>query len=539
MTKRVKNQRTWFPELSTRDEANAMNGAELLIKTAAAGGIDICFTNPGTTELPLVEAFDKIKGFRPVLGLFEGCCSGAADGYARMAGKPAMTLFHLGPGLGNAIANLHNAERAGSPVLNIIGDHATWHRDADAPLTMDIEALSKTVSDWTRTSTSIETLPHDIARAMAVANKGSIATLIVPQDVQWAETSQENISKINHEPVQVDMDFVQHVAKHLRNSKKAVIILGGSALRGNGLRAAARIMEKTHCNLLSETFPAHMERGVSLPAIDRIPYAPSFASEILSRYDCIVLAGAKEPVAFFGYQDEPSRLLSAEQKVIRLSSDKDNLQESLKRLADFLGAPPYAKFQIKLSGSSLRPHLPAGALGPKKASAVIAALQPENAIVVDESITSGAGYYNMTATVPLFSLLTLTGGAIGQGMPCAVGAAIACPDRAVINFQADGSAMYTVQSLWMQARESLNITTLICANQRYKILEKELARTGNRTPGAYTKALMNLGNPVIDWVSLSKGMGVPAVSVQTAEELAHHLGFALREPGPCLIEMKL
>jgi hypothetical protein len=369
MTKRVKNQRTWFPELSTRDEANAMNGAELLIKTAAAGGIDICFTNPGTTELPLVEAFDKIKGFRPVLGLFEGCCSGAADGYARMAGKPAMTLFHLGPGLGNAIANLHNAERAGSPVLNIIGDHATWHRDADAPLTMDIEALSKTVSDWTRTSTSIETLPHDIARAMAVANKGSIATLIVPQDVQWAETSQENISKINHEPVQVDMDFVQHVAKHLRNSKKAVIILGGSALRGNGLRAAARIMEKTHCNLLSETFPAHMERGVSLPAIDRIPYAPSFASEILSRYDCIVLAGAKEPVAFFGYQDEPSRLLSAEQKVIRLSSDKDNLQESLKRLADFLGAPPYAKFQIKLSGSSLRPHLPAGALGPKKASA--------------------------------------------------------------------------------------------------------------------------------------------------------------------------
>jgi acetolactate synthase-1/2/3 large subunit len=516
-----------------------MNGAELLVKTAAAAGIDICFANPGTTELPLVEAFDTIRGIRPVLGLFEGCCSGAADGYARMTGKPAMTLFHLGPGLGNAIANLHNAKRAGSPVLNIIGDHATWHRDADAPLTMDIEDLSKTVSAWTRTSTSSETLPGDIARAMAVVNKGSIATLIVPQDVQWAETSQENISKINHEPVQVDTDLVQHVARHLRSSKRAVIILGGNALRANGLRAVARIKGKTGCSLLSETFPAHMERGMSLPAIDRIPYAPSFASEILSRYDCIVLAGAKEPVAFFGYRDGPSRLLSAEQKVIRLSSDKTNLQKSLEHLADFIESPPFHKARPTPPGNSPRPPLPAGTLSPKKASAVIAALQPENAIVVDESITSGAGYYSMTAAVPLFSLLTLTGGAIGQGMPCAVGAAIACPERPVVNFQADGSALYTVQSLWMQARESLNITTLVCANQRYKILESELARTGNRTPGANTKSVMDLGNPAIDWVSLGKSMGVPAVSVQTAEELARRLGFALKEAGPHLIEMKL
>jgi len=517
-----------------------MNGAEVLMKTAAAAGIEVCFTNPGTTELPLVEAFDTVKGIRPVLGLFEGCCAGAADGYARMTEKPAMTLFHLGPGLGNAIANLHNARRARSPVLNIVGDHATWHLDADAPLTMDVNALARTVSGWTGTAVSAETISRNTAQAIAAAREGCVATLMMPQDVQWTEIPHQVISRVERVSTAVDADLIRYAANLMRQSTSAAMVLGGGALREAGLKAAARIQFKTGCALLSETFPAHMARGAGLPAVERIPYAPPAALQLLSRYDSIVLAGAKAPVAFFGYRDGPSRLLTADQKRVDLETGGASIQASLAALADALDAPPHHRLGINASTRAIRPAPPAGGfLTPKKIGAAIAALQPENAIVVEEAVTSGVGYYGMTASVPPFSLLTLTGGAIGQGMPCAVGAAMARPDRQVINFQADGSALYTLQALWMQAREGLNITTLICANQRYKILEGEIAHAGNLSPGVYARALTHLSNPSIDWVDLSKGMGVPAVSVETTEELMRNLRESLNEPGPFLIEMRL
>lgn len=516
-----------------------MNGAELLIQTASRAGIDICFTNPGTTELPLVEAFDTAGGIQPVLGLFEGCCSGAADGYARMTGRPAMTLFHLGPGLGNAIANLHNARRAHSPLLNIVGDHATWHRQADPPLTMDIESLARTVSGWVRTCLSVDSLARDTAEAIHAARRGAVATLVVPQDVQWAEAPLDPPTADASPAHPVDADAVRQAAEGLGQSQDAVLVLGGSGLRETGLRAAARIAARTGCDLLSETSPAHLERGAGLPIVDRIPYPPSLAGERLARYDCIVLAGAEEPVAFFGYRDGASRLLTGHQAVIRLGGDPTAAADRLTALADDLGAPAFEKAGLKLPAAQAIPDIPSGPLTPKKIGAVLAALQPEHAIVVDEAITSGVGYYQKTSAVPRFSLLTLTGGAIGQGMPCAVGAALACPHRPVIGFQADGSALYTVQSLWMQARGSLNITTLICANQSYRILQGELARTGNRNPGRHTQAMMDLGHPAVDWVRLGRSMGVPGVSVTTAEALAHHLKNALREPGPHLIEMCL
>ena len=517
-----------------------MNGAELMVQTAAAAGIEVCFTNPGTTELPLVEAFDSVEGVRPVLGLFEGCCAGAADGYARLTDKPAMTLFHLGPGFSNAIANLHNARRARSPVLNIIGDHATWHQDADAPLTMDINALARTVSGWTRTGASIEALSRDTAQAIAAAREGCVATLIMPHDIQWSEISHQVIHRVEQAATLVDVDLIKHAANLLRQSEAAVMVLGGRALRQEGLKTAARIQNKTGCALLSETFPAHMARGAGLPAIERIPYAPTAALNLLSQYDSIVLAGAKAPVAFFGYRNGPSRLLTADQKSVDLEMmGSTHIQISLESLADALDAPQSSKIGGNASTRIIRPKPQSGSLTPKKIGAVIAALQPENAIVVEEAVTSGVGYYGVTSAVPPFSLLTLTGGAIGQGMPCAVGAAMACPDRPVIDFQADGSAMYTLQALWMQAREGLNITTLICANQRYRILEAGIAQTGNLSPGVYTRSLTDLSNPSIDWVDLSKGMGVPAVSVETVEELTRHLGKSLNEPGPFLIEMRL
>ena len=516
-----------------------MNGAEVLLKTAAAAGIEVCFTNPGTTELPLVEAFDTVKSIRPVLGLFEGGCSGAADGYARMAGKPAMTLFHLGPGLGNAIANLHNAKRAHTPLFNVVGDHATWHRPADAPLTMDIAGLAETVSGWAATAAS-KSLSRQTAQAIEAADRGCVATLIVPQDVQWQTAASAAICRVKPAQAGVDAESVDRAAGSLRRGEKTVLILGGDALKAGGLKAAARIRAQCGCGLLAEAFPAHMVRGAGYPAVERIPYAPTAALEKLAFYDTVLLAGASKPVAFFGYRNGPSRLLGAHQSVVQLTPNGGDISASLQALADLMDAPFLDPDQAGFVKKGVeRPPLPSGALSPKKISAVIAALQPEGAVVVDESVTSGAGYYGMTASVPPFSLLTLTGGAIGQGIPCATGAAIACPDRPVIDFQADGSALYTLQSLWTQARESLNVTTLLCANRRYRILENEIRRAGNRTPGNFTRTLTDLSRPEIDWASLSKGMGVPAASVATAEDLARQLRRGLAEAGPCLIEIQL
>jgi acetolactate synthase-1/2/3 large subunit len=516
-----------------------MNGAELLIKTAAHAGIEICFTNPGTTELPLVSAFDSIKGIRPVLGLFEGCCTGAADGYGRMADKPAMTLLHLGPGLAYGLANLHNAKRAHTPVLNVIGEHATWHRPYDPPLAMDIEELADTVSGWQGSAASVQSLSQNTADAIAAALRGQVATLIVPHDCQWSQVSNEKIVHPQPSSSLIDTDCLEQAAKYLASDKKAALILGGRALRKRGLQAAGRIKAATGCELLSETSPARMDRGAGIPAVKRIPYFPGKATGLLSQYQALVLVGAREPIVFFGYEGGKSKLLTEAQQTVHIFAGQPDLPQALEQLAQALDAPADSGSAGGIIETTRRPELPQGPLTAQNACTVLAALQPEGTIIVDESVTTGGAYYPLSTTVPEHSWLTLTGGAIGQGMPCAVGAAIACPDRPVINLQADGSAMYTVQALWMQARESLNITTLICSNRSYGILNLELLRTGKGEPGPHAHSLMDLGNPPLDWVHISKGMGVPAVSVDTAEQLAKELSIGLNEPGPHLIEMIL
>jgi len=514
-----------------------VNGAEILVKTAVHAGIELCLANAGTTELPIAIAFDKIPGIKTVLGLFEGVCTGAADGYGRMLDRPAMTLLHLGPGFANGIANLHNARRAGSPIISIIGDHATWHQHADAPLTMDISSLISTVSGWQRKNRSVQTLSRNIVEAISASLYGQIASLIVPNDHQMEEWKGPLFKQrqVSFDPV--DTRIIDRAARLIRKYKKTALILSGRALRERGLRAVSHIQRITGCDLFTTSFPPYMERGIGLPQIERLPYFPEPAIKALEPYEAFILAGTKIPVTFFGYKGIESYLINKEQKTIELTTAKHNVAEALEYLAQALGPLP-RRSSIKGSFTSIqRPDIPQGQLTPEKACAIIAALQPENAIIVDEGITSSLTYYALTGKLPGHSYMTIAGGSIGYGMPCAVGASLACPDRPVINIQADGSGLYTLQALWTQAREGLNVTTLICANRSYNILFMELERAGIKEPGPKTRSLADLRNPHVDWVSIARGFGVPGVSVDSAEGLCIELRKALFESGPHLIEM--
>jgi acetolactate synthase I/II/III large subunit len=513
-----------------------VNGAEIFVKTAVDAGIEVCFANAGTTEIPILTAFDSVPGIRTFLGLFEGVCTGAADGYGRMLDKPAMALLHHGPGLANGIANLHNARRAGTPLLNIVGDHTSWHRPADPPLTMDIEALAQTVSRWVRTSKSAESLSRDTADALTAAGYGEIASLVIPHDHQLAELNKIKIEVPRHFRDALDTGSIEKISRALKSSNRSALFLGGRALRREGLEIACRIKAAIGCALFAPSFPGYMERGAGLPVVDRIPYFPEDAKALLSGYDVVVLAGAKEPVTFFGYEGTDSMILGRDQKKHYVGTGRESVVEALASLAEALGSPLQPDV-TNIVAKPWRPEMPYGRLTAEKACVVLAALQPESAVIIDEGITSAMAYNSLTAGVPPHSVMGVTGGAIGYGMPCATGAAIACPGRPVINIQADGSALYTVQALWTQAREALNVTTLICSNRSYNILKLELSRAGRTMLGPRTSSLIDFDNPAIGWTKIASGFGVPGVMVNTAEGLANELSKALAEPGPHLIEM--
>lgn len=511
-----------------------MNGAESLIRTAQASGVTVCFANPGTTEMPLVAALDATAGIRSILALFEGVCSGAADGYARMTDSPAMTLLHLGPGFANSIANFHNARRARSAVLNVIGDHATWHLGYDAPLTSDIASLARPVSGWYRSSSSARMVAHDTAEAIAAAGHypGRIATLVVPADCQWGPADGAAKPLPISELPAVSEDAVSRAAALLRRGTKVVLFLGGQALRERGLQAAARIAGKTGCGLMCETFPARLERGPDQQFVPRLPYFPEQAIEALAPFNSMVIAGSPTPVSFFGYPGMPSVLVPDGFAVEGLAEPGHDVCAAMEQLADALGAPKAPSIE-----PTERPSVPSGPLTAPNIGAVLGALIPENAILMDEAATTGFSTFGASAGARRHTYLGLTGGAIGQGLPCATGAAVACPDRRVIAFQADGGGMYTLQALWTNAREGLNITSIICNNRAYRILQVELARAGIKEPGAAARSLTRLDNPEINWANLARGMGVPSVRVETSEALARELARTLAEPGPSLIEM--
>jgi len=512
-----------------------MNGAEAIVRTALASGVDVCFANPGTTEMPLVAALDAVSGMRPVLALFEGVCTGAADGYGRMAEKPAATLLHLGPGFANGIANLHNARRARTPIVNWIGDHATWHLAADAPLTSDIVSLANPVSGWVRSVRRAEDAGADAAAAIeaALAPPGQVATLIVPADCQWSEAPGPGPALRRTSASAAPADRVARAARALR-AGDAALLLGGLALRGSGLRAAARAAAATGARVLHDVFVARLERGADLPAIERLPYFPEQAIASLAKLRALVLVDARDPVAFFGYPNVPSRLAPEACERIELAAPGEDAIGALEALADALAAPRDVPLPARL-----RPALPTGALDVAALGQIVAALQPEGAIVVDEAATSGAGWFAASAASPRHTVLGLTGGAIGQGLPTAVGAAIACPDRKVIALQADGSGMYTAQALWTMARESLDVVVVVCANRAYRILQIEVARAGIAEPGPAARALTDLTHPALDWCALARGMGVSAVRATDADSFAKALAEAIADPGPALIEALL
>jgi acetolactate synthase-1/2/3 large subunit len=510
-------------------------GADALVRTAVAAGLDVCFANPGTTEMPLVAALDRRPGLRPVLGLFEGVCTGAADGFGRMAGRPAMALLHLGPGLANGLANLHNARRAATPLVTVVGDHATWHRDADPPLASDIASLARPVSAWLGVCRAPEELAADTAAAIeaATAPPGGVATLVVPADCAWQPAP--DVTPVVRRAVrpQVPGDRIASAAHALR-AGRAALLVGGAALGERGVVAAARIRAATGCRALHDTFVARLERGGALPVLERLAYFPEQAAASLAETQQLVLAGVPEPVAFFGYPGGPSRLAPDTCARVVLAEPHEDVVGALEALTEALDAPPRAP-----AAPAARAPAPTGALDPARLGQVLAALQPEGAIVVDEGLTSSAPWFAASAASPRHTVLGLTGGAIGQGLPAAAGAALACPDRKVIALQADGSALYTLQALWTMAREGLDVVCVLCANRSYRILQIELARAGVAEPGPHARALAELGHPEPDWTALARGLGVPATRVSDADDLAKALGRGLAEPGPFLIEALL
>jgi len=519
-----------------------MNGAERLVHTLLAGDVDVCFTNPGTSEMHFVAALDKVPGMRCVLGLFEGVVTGAADGYYRIADKPASTLLHLGPGLANGLANLHNAKKAGSGVVNIVGDHAVKHLALDAPLTSDIAGVARPMSHWVHSSASAADIAKDGGEAIRQAKTapGRIATLILPADTAWTEVSADapvpdRAAMAAPARPAASSSAIADAARALRSGEPTLLLLGGVALRANALETAGRIAAATGCALMAEFPAARQERGAGRVAAPRMPYVVDVAMNALAKFKRIVLVGTTRPVAFFAYPGKPGLLAAPDTQLTTLADVGDDLVGALQALADELGAAKLAPKGVAQRNTNLA--LPEGKVDAEGVAQVLSVLIPENAIIVDESVTMGRGFATSTLGAAPHDWLTSTGGSIGFALPSATGAAIAAPDRKVIALEGDGSGMYTLQSLWTMARENLDVTVVIFANRSYQILRGELAGVGAGTPGPRANDMLTLDRPTIDWVSMARGMGLDAARATTLGEFGQAFARALAVKGPALVEL--
>ena len=515
-----------------------MNAADALLKTLVENGLEVVFANPGTSEMHLVAAIDHYPQIRPVLGLFEGVVTGAADGYARMSGKAAANLLHLGPGLGNGFANIHNAKKARSPMINIVGDHATFHLKYDAPLTSDLDGLAKSSSDWVERVKSPEELPAGGSRAWQAAHNfpGQIATLIVPADCAWGET--DKIGKILNSvgPSEIANDVLREAYEALTDKSNCMLFLGGEFLDEQSVNMAAKIATKTGARLATETFRKRQRRGFGIPVVEPLPYFSEMAEDFLDGIESIVFVGSKPPVSFFAYPDKRSYLSPENSKLVQLATFEQDGKKALESLCEMLDANEISE-ELLPSETSQAPLN--GELNPAHVGLLLGELLPEEAIVSDEAATSGFLVYPNTWNSKPHDWLSLTGGSIGQGLPLATGAAIACPDRPVICLHGDGGAMYTIQSLWTQARENLNVTNIIFSNRAYAILKIELDRVGALKTGDRAESLFSLENPEINWISLGKSLGVESFTAPTVEEFRKIFSSAVNEPGPSLIEVRV
>jgi acetolactate synthase-1/2/3 large subunit len=513
-----------------------MNGADSLIQTLVAGGIQTCFTNPGTSEMHFVAALDRNPGLRSILTLFEGVASGAADGYGRMADVPAATLLHTGPGLANALANFHNARKARTPIVNIVGDHATTHQRYEAPLSSDVAGFAAPVSGWVRSASDANAVAGDAADALTAAMQppGQVATLILPADCAWNDAAGPATPSPRPSRAQPKPHAISAVATALRSGEPSVILLSGQALLEHELALASRVAAATGARLLCQTFNPRHQRGAGRVPVETLPYFAEAAVANLAGTRHLILAGAQPPVSFFAYPDTPSWLTPDDCEIHTLAAPGDDALAALAALVDELAAGD----EPAALQEALPMELPGGALTPEAVHRSIAAQLPEHAIISDEAITGGFGMLHHTRGAPPHDWLQLMGGSIGQGLPLATGAALACPDRKVIALEGDGSAMYTIQALWTQAREGLDVTNIVFANRRYAILEVELARVGAQ-PGPQAQRNYSIGDPDLDFVALARGFGVPAARVTTAEEFNARFAAAMAEPGPSLIEVPL
>jgi acetolactate synthase-1/2/3 large subunit len=511
-----------------------MNGAEALLQTLVDSGVEICFANPGTSEMQLVAAIGKTDAMRPVLCLFEGVVSGAADGYARMADKPAATLLHLGSGFSNSLANMHNARRAGSAIVNIVGDHATYHLQYDAPLTSDLPGIARWGSHWTEIAQSPEDLSAAGARAVQAAQRGNgqIATLIAPADHAWSEAASAAPALAAPAPLPVPKERVARIAEALRDGRKTCLFLGGHALREHNLSVLGAVAQSHELTLMCATFPTRLARGAGRVPVQRLPYFAEQAAEALAPFERIVLLGAPAPVSFFAYPGKESWLTPESAELLMFAEASEDLDGAITALAaelEVTGPPTHLHARAKQDITD-------PALNPMTLAQIISNELPENAIVADEGATCGLAIYLMTEQAPAHDWLTLTGGAIGQGLPLALGAALACPDRKVVALEADGSAMYTIQALWSMAREEADVTVVLLNNRSYAILNIELERVGAGTPNAKTLSMLDLSNPDMSYASIAEGLGVKASQARTSAEFQEQFAAAMRTPGPCLIE---
>lgn len=512
-----------------------MNGAEVLIRTLVKNGIEICFGNPGTSEMQLLAAIDSVDGITPILGLFEGVVTGAADGYARMTNKPAATLLHLGPGLSNGMANLHNARRAQSPIINIVGDHASYHLPLDAPLTSDVEGLAALSSGWHKVVSSSMNIGQDVSEAISANQSGRQANLIIPANCAWevgGEIPEQVAPRI---PPIASMKDVIRISELLKNEKNTCLFLGGRSLCEKGILAAEKISLHTGAEIFCETFPRLIQRGKSRASIERLAYLNEIATDQLRSFEQIVTVGCSAPVSPFAYPNRPGKLWPEDCSIFELASSEQDQVAALESLVSVLGAR-----NSKLSKKTYLPPIDTDSPLTAESIGVVAAnLLPKNSIISDESITSGASLYNLFDNAQDHDWLTLTGGAIGQGLPLSIGAAIACPDRKIVNLQADGSAMFTNQSLWTIARERLDICIVIFNNSRYAILEFELQQVGVPQKGEKSNSMLSLENPPIQWTKMAESMGVPSTQASTTREFKDQFEQAMSKKGPHLIEAML
>jgi acetolactate synthase I/II/III large subunit len=513
----------------------AVNGAESLVHTLLESGVDTCFANPGTSEMHFVAALDHIPGMHCVLGLHETVVTGMADGYYRIAGKPACTLLHCGPGLANGLTNLHNARRARSGIVNIVGDQATYHRQYDAPLTADTDGMARTVSEWVRTSMHAAAVGADAAAAVQAARTppGQIATLILPSDASWNDGGVIAKPLAVTAPPAIDPFAIQKIARILRSEgQSTLILLAGQGVLGTAQALAYRVAQATGASIMADPVNGRLARGRGHLPIERVPYNIDIATKALSRFNHLLLVNAKAPVSFFAYPGKPSHPFSAHTQIHHLSRYDQDAVAALQALVDELGAPISA-----LPDPGPRPQPSRGAITPEGLAQTLAALMPEGTIVSDESVTYGRGFYQYTNAAPAHDWLHLTGGAIGDGLPVATGAAIAARgQRRVISLQADGSAMYSLQALWTQAREQLPCTTILLNNRTYNILIGEYKNVGAK-PGETAMRMLDLAGPALDWVKLANGMGVEAAQATTMDACADLLAASFKQSGPFLIDL--